>query len=272
MRSLSEYIIEKFAAPNNGDEFYTRLKDIEKCCQDFNFSGKVIYCNCDDPSFSNFWKYFHDNFSKLRLKKLMATYYSDDPYLYEYDGKDINKTKIDSGRFQDNEKYLDKCDFVVSNPPYSGNMPLEYIKLLLKHNVDFLFVGPTHLIKKKEFFDLYKNGKVYSCLHYVHKFERPGGGKDQNAPTTWWTSIKQDKPDLKFEKEYSEDKYNKYENYDAIDCTPYTEIPKDYDGLIGIPYTSIYKLSERQFKLIDILNVPILNDKKIMSRLIIKFT
>ena len=100
MRSL--YIIEKFAAPNNGDEFYTRLKDIEKCCQDFNFSGKVIYCNCDDPSFSNFWKYFHDNFSKLRLKKLMATYYSDDPYLYEYDGKDINKTKIDSGRIMRN--------------------------------------------------------------------------------------------------------------------------------------------------------------------------
>ncbi len=61
------------------DEFYTRYVDIQKEVEaylefDINtFRGKVIYCNCDDPFESNFFKYFAANFNRLGLKKLIST-------------------------------------------------------------------------------------------------------------------------------------------------------------------------------------------------------
>src|SRR3989337_3454049 len=63
------------------DEFYTQLIDIEKELKHYKeqFRGKVVYCNCDDPCESNFFKYFASNFNALGLKKLIATSYSGSP-------------------------------------------------------------------------------------------------------------------------------------------------------------------------------------------------
>ena len=59
------------------DEFYTMLSDIENELGHYrdHFRGKVVYCNCDDPRWSNFVKYFQINFDELGLKKLIATGY-----------------------------------------------------------------------------------------------------------------------------------------------------------------------------------------------------
>jgi len=63
------------------DEFYTQLVDIENELKHYKnqFRGKVVYCNCDDPFESNFFKYFASNFNSLKLKKLIATSYSGSP-------------------------------------------------------------------------------------------------------------------------------------------------------------------------------------------------
>lgn len=63
------------------DEFYTQLVDIEKELKHYKsqFHGKVVYCNCDDPFESNFFKYFASNFNVLGLKKLIATSYKPSP-------------------------------------------------------------------------------------------------------------------------------------------------------------------------------------------------
>ncbi len=67
------------------DEFYTQYVDIQKEVEaylDFDpdtFRGKVVYCNCDDPFESNFFKYFAANFNKLGLKKLVTTSYDGSP-------------------------------------------------------------------------------------------------------------------------------------------------------------------------------------------------
>jgi hypothetical protein len=64
------------------DEFYTRYEDIEKEIQayvDFNpdvFKGKAIYCNCDDPFESNFFKFFANKFNEYGIKKLITTSYA----------------------------------------------------------------------------------------------------------------------------------------------------------------------------------------------------
>lgn len=63
------------------DEFYTQLTDIEKELRHYrkHFNGKTIFCNCDDPFESNFFKYFVLNFNRLGLKKLIATCYATSP-------------------------------------------------------------------------------------------------------------------------------------------------------------------------------------------------
>src|ERR1043165_995652 len=67
------------------DEFYTQYVDIQKEVEAYlefdknTFSGKVVYCNCDDPFESNFFKYFAANFNKLGLKKLITTSYDGSP-------------------------------------------------------------------------------------------------------------------------------------------------------------------------------------------------
>lgn len=63
------------------DEFYTQLTDIEYELRRYkeHLKGKVVYCNCDDPFESNFFKYFAINFNFLGLKKLIATSYIESP-------------------------------------------------------------------------------------------------------------------------------------------------------------------------------------------------
>ncbi len=63
------------------DEFYTQLSDIEAEMRHYKdqFWGKVVFCNCDDPYESNFFKYFAMNFNFLGLKKLIATCFAGSP-------------------------------------------------------------------------------------------------------------------------------------------------------------------------------------------------
>lgn len=63
------------------DEFYTQLVDIANEMRHYklHIEGKTVYCNCDDPSESNFFRYFAANFNSLKLKKLIATSYSGSP-------------------------------------------------------------------------------------------------------------------------------------------------------------------------------------------------
>ena len=73
------------AKARKNDEFYTQYVDIQKEIEAYIeydadvFRGKVVYCNCDDPYESNFFRYFVLNFKKLGLKKLITTSYKTSP-------------------------------------------------------------------------------------------------------------------------------------------------------------------------------------------------
>lgn len=90
------------AKKNKADEFYTQLPDIESEMRHYKkqFRGKVIFCNCDDPFESNFFKYFAMNFNILGIKKLVATSYTDSPIAYNqlplFDVKNLDVKKNDT--------------------------------------------------------------------------------------------------------------------------------------------------------------------------------
>ena len=69
------------ARKNKNDEFYTQRADIDAEMRHYKeyFEGKTVFCNCDDPFESNFFKYFASNFNFLKLKKLIATCYVSSP-------------------------------------------------------------------------------------------------------------------------------------------------------------------------------------------------
>ncbi|OWP83300.1 adenosine deaminase, partial [Flavobacterium davisii] len=75
-RNATNKLLQK-AKKTKSDEFYTQLSDIESELQHYrnHFKNKVVYCNCDDPTISNFFKYFALNFKELGLKKLIASCY-----------------------------------------------------------------------------------------------------------------------------------------------------------------------------------------------------
>jgi hypothetical protein len=85
MQSKSKNRILGAAKSAKKDEFYTQFTDIQKEVESYlefdsdTFRGKFVYCNCDDPFESNFFKYFAANFNKLGLRKLVATSFDGSP-------------------------------------------------------------------------------------------------------------------------------------------------------------------------------------------------
>lgn len=145
------------------DEFYTQLTDVVKELMHYkaHFKDKIVLCNCDDPTWSAFWKYFHLNFAELGLKKLISTHYDREEATYkmEYTGGDDNdievgvKTPLEgNGDFRNKEclDLLNECDIVVTNPPFS--LFREYVAALMEHGKKFIIWGNNNAITYKEFF------------------------------------------------------------------------------------------------------------------------
>jgi hypothetical protein len=90
------------AKKQKADEFYTQLSDIEKELNHYkeHFRNKTVFCNCDDPYESNFFKYFAMSFDFLGLKKLIATCYIGSPIansqlsLFDYETPENKTTKV----------------------------------------------------------------------------------------------------------------------------------------------------------------------------------
>ncbi|EFA86859.1 putative modification methylase EcoRI, partial [Staphylococcus epidermidis SK135] len=173
---------------SKSDEFYTQYCDIENELQYYreHFSDKVVYCNCDDPRVSNFFKYFAVNFDNLGLKKLIASCYVENKegfssseaakngFYYEYHKENGKKLVFDDisvssfcgdGDFRSSESIdlLKKSDIVVTNPPFS--LFREYLDQLIKYDKKFLIIANVNSITYKEVFNLIKENKIWLGVH-----------------------------------------------------------------------------------------------------------
>lgn len=196
----------KAANKGKNDEFYTQYDEIQRevnAYLEYNpvvFKDKVVLLPCDDPEWSNFTKFFAQNFERFGLKKLISTSYANDKKedvymqlsLFEenspkFDKKktnshgkvfildrDINKYgKVDiedlewdylegDGDFRSEEvkKLRDESDIIITNPPFS--LFREFVAWIFEVNKDFLIIGNQNAITYKEIFPLIKNNKMWT--------------------------------------------------------------------------------------------------------------
>ena len=249
------------------DEFYTRIEDVAEELRHYkkHFAGKVVLCNCDDPTWSAFWRYFHLNFAELGLKKLISTHYdhTEPTYKMEYEGGDDNDVEVGvktllegNGDFRSKEclDLLDECDIVVTNPPFS--LFREYVGTLMRHSKKFLIIGNKNAITYKEFFPLLKENKVWIGYSSPSEFDTPNGiTKKINGLTRWFTNLDIQKRHEKLIlwKHFTPEEYPAYLNVDnAINVDSVDNIPFDYYGIIGVPITFLSKYNPDQFEIIGI--------------------
>lgn len=113
------------------DEFYTQLSDIEKELKHYKsqFRSKVVYCNCDDPFESNFFKYFAANFNALGLKKLITTSYVKSPIV----GGQLPLFEVEGLKPSGKEPFKIEIK-EVPDADKDGAINLDDVEYLLKHD------------------------------------------------------------------------------------------------------------------------------------------
>lgn len=251
------------AKHTKNDEFYTQLTDIDKELAHYkeHFRDKIVYCNCDDPTKSAFWKYFHQHFAELQLKKLISTHYNREmsTYKMEYTGGDDNnietgiKTQLKgNGDFSSQEclDILDECDIVVTNPPFS--LFKNYVPILITHKKKFLIIGNKNAITYKEFFPLLRDNKVWIGYNNVKSFIQLDGSIKKFGNIGWYTNLEIEKRHEKLilNKKYTPKEYSNYDNYLAINVNKVIDIPYDYNGVIGVPITFLDKYNPDDFEIL----------------------
>ena len=255
------------------DEFYTQMTTIEKELFHYrhHFENKTVYLNCDDYRFSNFWLYFRLNFDFFSLKRLIATFYNENgtsikaEIIKTDNGSEEKYENLDGNgdfRSEECEKLLKESDIIVSNPPFS--LFRAYVAQIFKYNKEFIIIGNNNAITYREIFPLIKDNKMwlgnnsnFCCEFEVgegYRFDREENGKKfgKVRSISWFTNleIKKRHEKIILYKTYDENKYQKYLNCDAINVDYVTDIPKDYDGLIGVPISFLSSYNPDQFEIV----------------------
>jgi len=265
---------EKFQGSKDrkNNEFYTLLEDIENEVSKYwtQLEGKKIWCNCDDPEWSNFNKYFEaqKKFHKFEVK---YTCYNLVPQNKNgYTKKEVEETLFD--RTDDdkiintNEIWVDKygfcegdfrsptqdklwewADVIITNPPFS--LFREFVNKIIEREKEFLIIGPQNAITYKDTFKYIADNKIWLGYNYhltgfikineLGKKEfldakKPNGSVPRCC--TWYTNLDtsiRHKPMILTD--FDIDKFIKYDNYDAYETVWFYGKPRN--GKAEYPYT-----------------------------------
>ena len=199
-------------------------------------------------------------------------------------------------------EFLKQADIVITNPPFS--LFREYVAQLVEYGKKFIIIGNKNAISYKEIFQCIKDGKLWightpmgrdllfdlpkEFAAKLVKTKREGsaykfvnGVIKGRSQSIWFTNLDHPKRHEKLElyKHYTPEEYPKYDNYDAIEVSKTAEIPKDYEGAMGVPISFLDKFNPKQFDIhgrmstttVDQFNFgyPYIGGKRIYARVII---
>lgn len=262
---------------NVNDEFMTLYEDVaaEMAFYADEFEDKCIYMPCDTEQ-SAFYRYFLDNFKKLKIRKLIASHYEENEEsvivtIVHRDGDgnpricyrkvscdgDFSSPKLDG--------LWAESDIITTNPPFSKFRA--FYQKLQDNNKKFIVVGNMNFSSVVQGFYSLQSGQLFEGFTNRGAgwvFEIPDSDcYDDNVTLDnekhyvklsfcrWFTNMKHPAIEpLVLTKEYSPEAYPEYDNYKAIEVSKVKDIPKDYYGLMGVPVTFIDKWNPSQFELV----------------------
>lgn len=171
---------------------------------------------------------------------------------------------------------LKQADIVVTNPPFS--LFREFVAQLVEHDKKFVILGNKNAVTYGEIFPLIQSNKMWvghtpmgteMLFDVTEEFGQKlvASGKERKytiqdgvvrgrAQACWFTNLDFAKrhEDLILYKKYSRDEYPTYDNFDAIEVSRVEDIPKNYNGLMGVPITFLDKHNPEQFDIIGSFN------------------
>ena len=256
-------------AKNN--EFYAVYEELDKEIPLYSneYSGKTVFCNCNDGKYRGFVNYFKKHYDRFRLKLLVYSEYGDgdsNGKLYLYDGKRevfFNLKEKGDFRYGVCLNWLKVADIIVTGPPYS--LFSEFINLLFEYNKKFLIIGDfnhvalvdvmPHIVDKRMWFGSTKPiefivpDSYYDSSTFIAK---DGTRRTKLFKDVWYTNLKKNrkKESLTLSKKYNETDYPKCDNFDAIWVDKVKNIPNDYDGVMCVPLSFIYDWNPKEFDIL----------------------
>ncbi len=185
-------------------------------------------------------------------------------YLLKSNNGSVSLLKGD-GDFRSEEciELLKQADIVVTNPPFS--LFREYVAQLVKFKKKFIIIGNLSKIGYKNIFPLFAQNYLWLGYNWgSQSFEVPMSFNERKTyiengkkfaklgNICWFTNIQTEKRKkvLELYKKYNPQDYPKYDNYDAINVNNLTDIPCDYDGVMGVPITFLDKYNPEQFEIV----------------------
>lgn len=275
---------QKAAKEVQNDEFYTQYDDIQKEIDAYLeytpdlFRGKTILLPCNDPEWSNFTKFFAQNFESLGLRRLISTSFDWAAKIFTLTCDNNRDSRINihhlgwrylegSGDFRSDEviSLRDEADLIITHPPSS--LFHEFIDWLIESGKQFAVIGNINALSSRNIFLLIQSNRIWlgATGAQLKTFTTPTGAPLEIANTCWYTNIDHGSRHQRLPLTtmlnnilYSRHPlvhircYLRYDNYDAIDVPYIDDIPSDYDGIIGVPITFLDNYCPEQFEILGI--------------------
>lgn len=246
---------------NRGDEFYTIPESLENELSYYDksfFHNKIVCCPCNDGEHRGCVDVLKKHFKEYGMKLLFYTTYGNEGEngkLYIFNGvKEMCIELPHKGDFREGKclEAFEMSDIIITGPPYS--LFTDFFIQLIKYKKDFIISTDYRKIGTVKIFPYFKEGKIWRGATKPKKYSI---NSEYTEFTTlgnniWLTNIKHKgviaPMDLTFE--YNKEIYKNYTNFNAIEVSKVSMIPKDYDGVMGVPINFIDKYCPQQFEIL----------------------
>lgn len=267
------------------DEFYTQRGDVEKELINYAqyFKGKKVYCPCDGPQ-SEIFKWLLDNCLALGIEELFATSYKNGiaglgggALLWANSHGEIKVRHMlkGNGSFDSDEcrKWMQRCDIVVTNPPFTLFSKL--VSQCIEYGKKFILLGNKNAVSTKTMFNLMRTGEVHFGYTWPGEFKQPEGDqiKRMGGLTRWFTNLPV-RTDKKFAPtaEYDPQRHLKPDNEEdeVINVDSIRDIPYNYDGKMLVPITIFDQgLDQDEYDILKMVR-PVVGGKRKFVRVLIQ--
>lgn len=255
------------------DDFRTRVEDVEAELQHYEkfLRGASVLLPCDDAE-SAFWRYLSTHFDRLGLRSVIATAYrpGGGAFVLEKTAEGtIYRVLEGDGSFESVEvqALVDGADIVVTNPPFSRFQDL--VRLLAEHSTDFLLLGGTNAVTTGETWRLFRSGGIrfgvssnggampFSVPEAYHSpTVRLGesGQREALVSVRWYTTLDHGHQPklLDLSAVYDPARHPRYDNLDAIEVGALVDLPRGYNGVMGVPVTYLARHDPSRFDILGL--------------------